>query len=1293
MAIPCPAPVPYRDRPRCRFALLLVLWCGCERGSGRPGGLQPGDTTQPQLQRVDYGRLVDVYGLRPSPDGPIPTLFRRDVVIGADIADQRPDGSELLDAQVQYDFFGTDPATLQPRLLIPRDLDDPAFTRAFDALDDELREVTPMRYGENRPGFPFSVVPRNAALRLSFTAPLGVDDDFFVARDDQGRVRGTRNTEAVQLLRIAGDPEQPNAFEPLPVRIVVREREMVLDPVLLGEEGFAYASANNPAGMPASDDAIGANLRIALALEGPLALPSLREPRNGLLGRDNGARNAVVRDFRSGNRGDVSADLASGFVRDNLPLRLVGDIPMYLERVEAIGDSAQEITVWKGDLVHGIDRGDVFRFVAGTTTEFTGGEVIVEPTDDAIDPATARVRVRIRPIAGLEAIDPSNRPDFPTDELQRPSWLVANAPRAICSAEFRAGGPGGGDDPRNFVSFTPGPLPQNGVQPRPNESLSPFAAAIVRFTKPVDLDSVQWADTFYFAMRDLTDVARREQFVAERPNGTASPGLDPGAFDEAKYRTPFLVAARVIDEDGSQTTLRLQPNSGFYLGGAMRNPAPGADHRYFLHVISASPQGGIRDLAGNALDLQGSTPANASAFVLPFSLDTRRDGGRPLVADNIAVSVVRRFESNDEDSNPSWFRPEEVQPPGLGARAAAAPLDDLFGSYVQIDGRLEGRPTIRTRAIADDRNQAPFVTPTPPPALPNPLAWCPATVSGQAQTGIGTSRVAVGSGIQNPLNPYGCRLQTVWREIDLSLSRTDPADFNLDIEQMYWAPFREGQLSFDEFDRLSLWLGHAEYRPTPCVGATSALPSMPQSGLRNLFERNFLWNPIPSGNGSGVESQAPRTTAYVDAPLVIASVAAVLEPTGTNRFLPLPSFRRPFFVFRDETVMEQGGRGAEAGSDRAPQPYAPHISSPFAMGQGRRTVDVGGLPGNVNFTGSFWNDLPNENLTGGIDNFTGGLVGSIAMPLLADFWTWCDTAELPDGDGYIALGTNGWQTAITTQSNERPNFRVFSGGRGALANGSPPLCRTPADQAWTEAAGGFTLAGAVTPPAPFTGGDNTLYWIMLDLVRRQSVITSGFLDLHNPHRVPEGFADPRLGPFFLENDASTLPDGLLPRLAASFDPPLSRLEAGTSWVAQYRAAGIVDPLPWYWSAWMNGNNALFPNAIYDASMRQQLRPTSINFPLDPRKAGDAHLRKWDTRGGRNWWTYPYNRTVTRYVEEPNDLFDPVFTAQYQGPNEVFTPRDIRYVNWRFVTGNNIDSNPPLSPSIETFALSYRFQPR
>lgn len=1280
------------------LASALLAACGGGGGGATTGGVQT--TSSPQLQRVEFGRLVDVYGLQITPEGASIALYRRDVVIGGDIQDERPSNSALRDDEIQYDFLAADPDTLQPRLLIPRDLNSAAFRDAFERLDDQLREVTPMRFGQGGIGMPFSVVPRNGAVRLTFSAPLGIDDAFFVERNATGQVTGLRNTEAVQLLKIVGDPEQPNGFVPMPVRVVVADRTLTLDPVLLGTEGLQYGTANIATGMPASPDQFGANIRVAVALEGPLAIPRLRSGDNDLTGLNNSGRRSVVRDFRSGNAADSSSDLARGFVRDPLPLRVVGEIVLYLERVETVNAFTQEVTLYKNGVSHEIDRGDVIRFIADSSgVPFGSGEVVVDPEDDRDNPGVQHVRVRVRRVAGLENIDPRNLPGYPQALSQREPWLVQNAPRAVCVCEFTAGDANGRDDPRNFLVFSPAPLPLDGVQPAPNEFVSPFAGAVVRFTKPVDLSTVRWADTFFFAMRDLSTTASIDEFIANRPNNLGGTGMNPASFNLAKYRTPYLITSRVFDEDGSQTSLRLQPTTGFYVDDTMRNPPAGADYRYFLHLISSSTDGGIRDLAGNPLDLQGTTPDRSNSVVIPFTVDTRLNGNQPLFEDNLAISIVRRFASRDEDANPSYFLPDEVQAATSEAIAKAYPLEDLFGGFVYIDSKLQARPTTRTKVIADNVNQSPIVQQSG--TTSNPLAWCPFQVNGasglETQIGSNTANNVLNAGLQNPLNPYGCRLQTVWREIDLSLSRTDPFDFNLDIEQMYWAPFTGTNLLFDEFDRTSMWLGHSEYRPVPCVGDFSSLPSLPGSGLRTTFERNFAWNPAPTGSGTSVESQSPRVGAYVDRPLVIDPATTVLEPNGVNRFLPLPAFSKPYFVFRDETVIEQGGNSA-IGSDRNGTTYFPYILNPWSMGQGRRWVDRNGTPGNVTFVNSFWNDAVNQNLTSGQDNFTGGLVGNVGLPLLADFWTYCDSSELPAGGGYVALGTNGWQVAVPVQSDPNPMFRVLSAGRPATSTGQPPICRSPSDSQWNTASGGYALGPPVTQTPP---GDNTFYWIMLDVLKRQSVITNGFIDLNNPHRVPEGFADPRLGPFYLQNDTSTLPANVLPSFAYEFDPPLSQLPAGTSLVPQFRGASVVDPTPWYWSDWINQTTPLFPaangNTGFDASMRAQLKPTSANFPLDPYKAGDAHMRKWDTRTipgtstTRNWWTYLYNRTVTRYVEDPNQLMDPAFTIQYAGPNETFTPRQVRYVNWRFVTSNNADANPPVAPTIETFALSYRFQ--
>jgi len=803
------------------------------------------------------------------------------------------------------------------------------------------------------------------------------------------------------------------------------------------------------------------------------------------------------------------------------------------------------------------------------------------------------------------------------------------------------------------------------------------------------------------------------------PDGTAviaaGVGMDPLAFDRDKFWTPHLIGARVVDEDGSQTTLRLQPSLGFYLDQAMRQDG---NRPYYLHLVAGTS--GVRDLAGNPLDLQATDVSRANGLVIPFRLDLRQNGARPAFEDNVVVSCVRRFATPDEDEQPSYYLPNEVQGRTSDPNARAFRLEDLFGAFVQLNGQLQARPTTRVRQVADNLNQAPIASQL------SPLRWCPFSVSNEEQTASNTATTLFGQGIQNPLNPFGARLQTVWREIDLSLSRVDPFDFNLDVEQMFWAPFASATLTFDEFDSLELFLGHSERRPEPCVGNFSALPVFPQSGLVTQFDDNYVRNLRANGTNNEIESRPDPKVAYPPSPMRIDSALAVQEVNHVNRFLPLPTFQKPYFVFRDETVREQGCV-TNLGSDitNAQAGYGPWILSPWLNGMGRRAVQ-GFVPGyslgcpsvpplgdfdptHLSFMTGAWNNGVNFKLRqrSVVDPFTEGLVGNVALPLLADFWTFCDRSDLPEGNGYVALGTNGWQVSLTVQSSPQPNFRVLSAGHAATATG-PSLCLTTGSSDWNTARGGYVPLSTIRTAA----GDNTFYWIMIDFLKRQSVLTSGFVDLFNPHRVPNGFADSRLGPYFTnpQTGAVALPEGTLPSFTWDFDPPLSELPGGTQVVAQFRGASIVDPQPWYWTEWaspqspLNNSGAfLYPNTTGPAAggnqnlIRAQLRPDTTNFPLDPFKAGDAHMRKYDDRfvngtgPARNWWTYLYNRTVTTYVTDPIMLMDPTFLTQFAGPSEGFAPRDIRYVNWRYVMSNNTDANPPVAPTIDMFSFAYRFQ--
>lgn len=1282
----------------CAAGIALAACSGSSGGSST-SPVQPG--THADLVRIEYGRLVDVYGLKSTAAGLVQERFARDVLVGPNIQDERQPGDNKRDEEVLYDFIASDPDTLQPRLFIPREITSQEFLDAVDALDARVSEVTPMAFGQASPTLPFTVMPRNAAIRLVFSSALAIDDSFFVTRGPSGSVNGLRNTEAVQLLQIVGDPNGANAsraFMALPARLIPNGRYLTIDPVLLGTEGIQYQARNNAAGLPESPDQIGANIRIALELTGAMAIPGLRDSTNGaLLGPNNAGKQSIIRDFRSGNSGDSSAELARGFLRDPIPPRIVGNILTYLEQIEDVaGDPLAKIfTIYKNGVIHEIDQGDVFRLVVGNSGEVAASaEVAVDPGDDRGQPAVQHVRVRVR----LEPDGQGHAPDLtdlqtllgsaPTATSEREAWLVRNAPKSILVAEFTAGGNivnGNvvGDDPRYFVTFSPAPLPYaDGTPSQPDRNVSPFAGAVIRFTKPVDMSTVKPADTFFFATRNVLDQAAIDEFISTRPNGLAAPGMDPAAFNLTKFKTPHLVASRVFDEDGSQTSLRLQPPMGFFLNDAMRprvnegqNDPAAVDIRYFLHLVTGA--NGVRDLSGNPVDLQAQVVSRSSQLVIPFALDTRKSGGQPLFANNLSVSIVRTMDGTDNDENPSYYMPDEVQPIGTTDRYQAYALPDVFGASTYVNGVLLARPASRSTKIADNLNQAPVALQT------SNLRWCPEPVSGEPQIASNTATAAfTGGGIQNPMNPYGARLQTVWREIDLSLSRVDPFDFNLDVEQMYWAPFTGSAIGYDEFDRVSLFLGHSEFRPEPCVGNFSALPTFVDSGLKQNFERNYVQN-MRANVSNTVDSQPLPHGAYIDTPMTIDPAQSIYEPNQVNRYLPLPTFREPYFVYRDETVVEQGGV-ITGGSDLYPNglSFQPFIISPFNNGNGRRVVYDSGA---MTFLDAFWNSETNYliNNNHSADNFTQGLVGSIGLPLLADFWTYCDSPDLPAGNGYVALGTNGWQIAITVQSDPNPQFRAYSSGRAPVGS-QPAQCRGPGDSAWNTASGGF-LPNSTTPTR---WGDNSFYWVMIDFLKRSTVVTNGFIDLLNPHRIDTTAPtpDPRLGPYYTAGATDLLPTDVVPTFSYDIDPVASMLPGGTQIVTQFRGAGIVDPSPWYWNNW---------GSLYPATLHTILQPTFQNFPLDPYKAGDAHIRKFDDRPlngpTRNWWTYFYNRTVTSYVQDPNTLMDLNFLSGFAGPNDGFTPRDVRYLNWRFLMTSNPNATPPVSPSIDTFTLTYRFE--
>ncbi|MEZ5989827.1 MAG: hypothetical protein R3F30_12025 [Planctomycetota bacterium] len=1096
-----------RGKPRGRSLLaaglalgLVLVPAGCGSGGGASGELKAGL----ELVSIHSGRVVDVYGLvgdaQGNSTGAI-TLYQTDVLIGSNIVDEREVNSNKADFEIQYDFIGTDPETLQPKLLITRVIGSPDFKTAYDALDKEAILLTPGTYGQDTKLQPFSVSGRNCALRLTFNQPLGLPKDFFLEFDEIGRPIGLKNPEAVEMLEIVGDPTDGDPigdFKRIPCRIAHRDRLIFIDPVLLGAEGKRLNVPNRAWGMPESPTSTLPNIRLTLALAGPLRIPGLSQrtdPR--FIGTNLAGRVALIRDFRAGNAKDTNDRLQNGFIREKLPPRIVGDMRMRLERVEKLSETLQILTIYKAGIIHEIDRGDVLNLHplgSNTSVPVAVTEVILDPEDDRDKPEVDRVRVRVRSVDDWLAYDPSKDPGFPADIDERKAWLLDHGPLVILSAEFFGGEPGKGigDRPENFLTFSPQPIPDPGqTTTPPGRNVSPFANIVLKLSKPVNIATVKPLDTL---------------ILATEPD--AEKVLDP------KLGTPHLIASQIFDEDGSATALRIAPPMGFYLDDSMRGDTKKTSFPYYLHVIGGFQ--GILDFAGNPIDFQrldqGSQERSFSTF--EFHLDSNVENNVERFPDNRVINIVRRFAALDED---------ESDPEVL----------DFFGPIAVVGGQAIGRPLSRGSSWVDDKNQL--------PSPPNP----PFSFCGSGETSVLTGGNPVGGAILNPLNPWGARLQNVWREIDLSLSRTDPIDFNLDVEQMFWAPYQGIQeVIYDIFDRETLYIGHSEYRPDNCINVGAALPAYTSSGLQFYFDHNWARNLKPSASNittpsaNDIEERPEPHIAFQDQQMVVQQSDVVWDPTNNNRFLPFPKFRKQdgYFVFRDEALDLMGGG---LGRSQLLSPFGPNPNSRFWDGSSRVAPED-------------------------------GRIGVIGLPIMADFWSYVDNKDLPKDDPFFATGANGLQLSICVTSSAVPYFRVYSGG--SLVQGQNAKYVRPGDKDWEYASGGWNpLTGART-----AAGDPTQYWMRFDWLRRKSYMTYGFLRLEDPHdNATHNYGDVRLG----SDSSYRIAANEVCRFQALFEPSLSTLPTGTRIEAQYRGATTAN-------GWGGGI-----------------------VPFDPYLPGDANVRK------------------------------------------------------------------------------------
>lgn len=276
------------------FVGLLTCLPGCGPSAGGGGG--SGSTGRLVIRNIAWGRLVDVVDRNN-------VLVRTDYVVGDDIIS---DGQSFV---LSYNPV-TEKATVQ--ILLAEG--DPGFENLFARLTSGLGTVQVKGLASIPP---FSLVPRNAAMRIQFTGHV-----------DPSTVDNT----TVQLF--SGVPPST----PLQVRYIVDPVEpelLVLDPTISIFDQVATGLPVNSTGMPPSVDTSTPNitLRIPTQVNQGAGQPYILLSASGspVQSTGNGPTDpsqpsTLLRVLRSGNQADTNR----GFLLDLAAPRLLGEQPIQI---------------------------------------------------------------------------------------------------------------------------------------------------------------------------------------------------------------------------------------------------------------------------------------------------------------------------------------------------------------------------------------------------------------------------------------------------------------------------------------------------------------------------------------------------------------------------------------------------------------------------------------------------------------------------------------------------------------------------------------------------------------------------------------------------------------------------------------------------------------------------------------------------------------------------------------------------------------------------------------------------
>lgn len=401
------------------------------------------------------------------------------------------------------------------------------------------------------------------------------------------------------------------------------------------------------------------------------------------------------------------------------------------------------------------------------------------------------------------------------------------------------------------------------------------------------------------------------------------------------------------------------------------------------------------------------------------------------------------------------------------------PLPEYFGQHIYDIGLelIRPRPVIRFSATADRTQILPGLM-APPPV----------------------------GGVVEPLVNLGCKLQTIWRYVDVGLAIDDPVDHNIDVERLNWAPLG-GQIVADHFERFEISLAHAGFAADEWINpGPPPFVQSPASGLVDFYTTNQLDPGIDA-----LQVVHPRALGYSVNPgdTFLSDTGTVLIPFPLNRNVAPQDVR--FYTWRDTSIQTRGGP-----SMITVPPLQWYANSEDCL------PTMTDMMGNVLLLPFF-----------GVND-----VETIGLPLLMEFKTF------PDDQ---ALGLNTFDVSLAVPTGfTRPFFRAFSAG--GLDQTLNEITVDPDLE--TRANGGFNPNSA--PSGQTTPGNDVIFYVGgMDLVVRVSRSYSVWFKT--------------LGPLGVGGIPADLPNPIFSRPV--MEPRLEEQPQGTSITIAFRGADSFNGTP------------------------------------------------------------------------------------------------------------------------------------